>query len=237
MLDLSTPKVVAVLTPRRLVQDIAQARKRMPDVIEYRADLRDGLDADAISGELETIKAKLGLPLLFTLRDKQEGGEFTGSNAKRAHLYTAVVPLVDAIDIEIANVRTLENVPRRVDDHEVTVVLSYHNLTATPGDADLDRLVNAAAVDGADIVKIATICTARQDALRLLSLATHTDTVPIAVVGMGPLGAAVRVVAPAFGSVLGYASLSGATATGQVPVDDLRKAWAILAAGAAATAT
>ncbi len=228
MLDFAIPQIVAVLTPRRLAEDIAVARKCKPNVVEYRADLQDCIDADAIVQDLAIVRKKLNLPILFTLRDKSEGGEFSGLPARRVQICAAAAPHVNAMDIEVAHARAFVSIPRKVGDHTVSTVLSYHNFSATPSDDDLDRIVNKGVVGGADAVKIATSCVTRFDALRLLSLSARAEEVPVIVVGMGPFGTMVRMIAPLFGSVIGYASLSEPVAPGQLPVEDLRRAWAML---------
>ena len=74
---------------------------------------------------------------------------------------------------------------------------------------------------GADVLKIATHTKTPGDVAQLLNL-LETTPLPLAVMGMGPLGMASRVILAAAGSVLNYGWLHRPNVTGQWSAKELR---------------
>ena len=74
---------------------------------------------------------------------------------------------------------------------------------------------------GADVLKIATRTDSAADVARLLGLLEKTP-LPLAVMGLGPLGMASRVMLAAAGSVLNYGWLHQPNVTGQWSAKDLQ---------------
>jgi len=227
MLDLETPLIVAVVTPQTLDSDIEAVRHAMADVIEFRADLQNSHDADVFAEQLDILRQQCDVPVLFTLRDRSEGGTYDGPNDERESLYRSVLPHVDAIDIEAVNLAVYEKLREEVRAREITVILSSHNFETTPPAAELEHIVACTETARADVLKIATMCATVADALNLLALPARFPGRKIAIVGMGPMGKPVRAVAAAFGSVLGYASVTEAVASGQLSVKELYTVWQI----------
>ncbi len=228
MIDLrKAPFLVGVVSPRTLEDDLNCLLKDAPDMIEYRADLGDTLNESRVVLHLEGIREVLPFPILFTLRDKSEGGCFDGNDSLRASLYRAALPHVAAIDIETSNAGSLESIRTEAQLGDATLILSYHNFSETPPDALLEDVVDRALSLGADIAKIATMCATPEDAHRLLSVPLRHESKGIAVVGMGAYGRVTRIAAPAFGSLLGYAftGTSDMPVPGQLTVTELREAW------------
>jgi 3-dehydroquinate dehydratase-1 len=234
MIACPPPQIIAVATPRTLALDLAALPTCPPDMVEYRADLADSLSAERIREDLMALHAAAQRPLICTLRDAAEGGECRLPLEQRAALLRAALPFVAGLDIELANLPLREMLRADLAQRNVACILSWHDFAATPPDAVLhEKLAAARAALPADgIVKVATHCATAADALRLLALPQAAPTLRVAVVGMGPLGRAVRMVAPAFGSVLGYAALTQAVAPGQLSVAETRAAWRVLERGA-----
>lgn len=230
MLNITRPLLIGVLAPRRMQRDLAVLRRAWPDVIEYRADLQVRVAPARLAAALKTLRAHVPCQILFTLRDASEGGEFDGDDDVRLAAYRAALPYVDAIDVEIANRSILKPLHAEFVQRKITVIASFHDFTETPTLDALDGLVRTGFAAGAQIVKLACHCASVHDALRLLAVPQRHSGRAVAVIGMGPLGRAVRMVAPAFGSVLGYAAASAAVAPGQLTVAELRIAWELLGA-------
>ena len=109
----------------------------------------------------------------------------------------------------------------------VKLILSYHNFSDTPGIKILEELRESAFEAGADIFKIATLTTSKNDIINLLSL-LEDNRLQI-IVGMGELGKVVRVTAPYLGSLFTYVgTANSSTAPGQLDIAQLRKCWQIL---------
>ena len=225
MLAFDTPLIVAVVTPRTLNSDIKAVRHGPADAVEFRADLQKTHDTALLIDQLAILREQCDVPLLFTLRDHAEGGGYSGPDAEREALYRAMLPHIDALDIELANAAVYDHLRTEAHERAVTTILSVHTFDLTPPGAELDRIVLAAEPLRPDVIKIATRCATPQEALTLLALPGRYPGRRLAVVGMGPLGRAVRAVAASFGSVLGYAPATEAVASGQLSVKDLHNAW------------
>jgi len=225
MVNFEKPMVVGVVTPRTLQDDLAAVGVCAPDVIEFRADLQDTLSPNALLKQITEIRKQTTQPVLFTLRDECEGGEFNGEDGEREMLYRSILPHVDAVDMEAVNLNVFDALRQEIRHRSITVILSYHNFKETPDTTDLDKIIAFSSSLAPDIIKIATVCATPHDALRLLSLPEKHPEQRMAVVGMGDMGRVVRAVAPAFGSLLGYASITTVVAPGQLTVEELRTAW------------
>ena len=109
------------------------------------------------------------------------------------------------------------------------LILSWHDFTGTPEPARLEAVLAEMLAADADIVKLVTLATQPEDNLRLLSLIpqAHAHGKEIIAFCMGPLGKWSRLAAPLMGSFLTFApfSKSGASAPGQLTVNDLKKVW------------
>ncbi|MCX7004873.1 MAG: type I 3-dehydroquinate dehydratase [bacterium] len=231
MITCVPPKLVGVAAARTLAADLAAIAACPPDLVEYRADLAELVTTDTLTQDLCALRTSTGRPLICTLRDVKEGGECRLPLEQRALFLRIALPLVDAVDIELANLPLLALLHDDLVRHATTCILSWHDFTATPPDARLHELLavaRAAPAPAGVIVKFATHCASAADAVRLLALPQAAPEMQLAVVGMGPYGRAVRMVAPAFGAVLGYAALAHAVAPGQLSVADTRAAWRLL---------
>ena len=231
MITCVPPQLVGVATARTLAADLAAITACPPDLVEYRADLTELATTDTLAQDLCALRTATSRPLICTLRDVKEGGECCLPLEQRARFLRIALPLVDAVDIELANLLLLALLRDDLARHATTCILSWHDFSATPPDARLHELLataRAAHAPADTIVKLATHCASAADVLRLLALPQAAPDLKLAVVGMGPYGRAVRMVAPVFGSVLGYAALAHAVAPGQLSVADTRAAWRLL---------
>jgi 3-dehydroquinate dehydratase-1 len=136
-----------------------------------------------------------------------------------------------AVDIEIdAPLPSRAAVVAAARSHGRTVIVSYHDHERTPSRQALCRITRRAFAAGADIVKIACRVRIPADSATLLGLLdVETASGRIAVLGMGPAGRLVRVVAPLLGSPLAYVSLREGleTADGQLTRDEIARAWSV----------
>lgn len=180
------------------------------DAIEFRLDLAsDGVDQLAgYDGQL---------PLLVTNRLQREGGRALAGQTRLDELCRAVEhPAVEAVDIELDSIQTGNGV-RVVDharNHDVAVVVSTHDFEATP-DRETLRSTLARACESGDVGKLAVTAQSPDDVLDVLRV-TRTATVEgdhVATMAMGDVGRHSRVVAPLYGSRLGYAPVTAAAAT------------------------
>ena len=201
-------------------QDVAAlAGANGANIAELRGDLFEQPTPDAIVAAIERLRAA-GRPIIFTARAAAEGGRAMPEDL-RGELYRAALPLVDAIDVEIASLALAEELISRARPAKRLAILSAHDFTGTPSREALLAGVERARALGADLPKFATHA-ATPDDLRILldvTLAARADG--IVALGMGPLGPLSRLVLPAAGSLLTYGAAGRGTAPGQLPVAEL----------------
>ena len=140
--------------------------------------------------------------------------------ARRAALLE-LLPAAALVDVEIRSLGGMRQVLSEARKAGVGVIASFHDFQKTPTASRLEDLVKQAADTGADVLKIATQTNTPGDVARLLDLLEKTPR-PLAVMGMGPLGMASRVMLAAAGSVLNYGWLHHPNVTGQWSAKDLR---------------
>lgn len=202
-----------------VITDLASERRtEFPDgavdVVELRIDKFSNITPDAIR---ETCQAYRHIPLLATIRQSLEGGGWEGTNTERRKLFKAILPYVDAIDIELASgdVKTVQ----LAKDAGKVVIASSHDFEKTPSERELALRRRKALYElGADYFKIAATADSEAELGRLVKLVTRfkqdKNTIAVAMGSYGPLS---RVVLPALGSRLTYASVSKvAVAPGQM---------------------
>jgi 3-dehydroquinate dehydratase-1 len=222
-------------TREALVAEARAAAARRPDLVEWRVDFFAGIgDAGEVVDVARAIREAAGAPLLFTRRAAREGGRPVPiSEARVGELYAAVcaAACVDAVDCELASPE-VARVREAARSGGRALVLSFHDLERTPPAGALARAFDEAERLGADLAKVAVTPAAPEDVLALLAATLEADRrlrIPVAGISMGELGAVTRVAGWAFGSALTFAVAGGgASAPGQLPIDELRAAIALL---------
>jgi 3-dehydroquinate dehydratase-1 len=214
------PHVVLCVTDARRGR-LPRAAK--PDAIEARIDLF----RDRSPHHVEAVLRQLGqarVPLIATIRTTREGGCWTESERERERLFDLVLPLVDAVDLELSSRALARRVGRKARDLRRTVIISSHAFRSTPPLATLTQRIRAARSLGAGIVKLASAASSPADVARLLRVLTTHPAVPLVVIAMGRIGTLSRVLFPAAGSLLTYAVADGdaSTAPGQLTIQALQ---------------
>ena len=198
------------------------AARTHADCVEFRLDL-------AVDGESQLSAYDGSLPLLVTNRVETEGGEAPDTPARLDRLETAIShPRVDAIDLELAALQAGDalELAEFAREQSVSVVVSTHDFERTPSRERMRELLLTAGEYG-DVGKLAVTAHDRADVLDLLSV-THELTTSgerVATMAMGEAGRHSRVVAPLYGSRIGYAPVASenATAPGQYDLETLRR--------------
>ncbi|MFT4889488.1 MAG: 3-dehydroquinate dehydratase-1 [Halobacteriales archaeon] len=190
------------------------------DAVEFRMDLADD--------PLEALDDYDGtLPVIATNRAPSEGGEADEEGRLDTLEAAAAIDAVEAIDVELASVAdgngesTIETARR----HGASTVASVHDFDGTPPTSEL-RQVGRHAGDMADVAKVAVTAREVGDVLGLLSVTREltADGYRVATMAMGEPGRHSRVIAPLYGSRIGYAPVreDGATAPGQFDLETFR---------------
>jgi 3-dehydroquinate dehydratase-1 len=197
------------------------ARATLPaDAVEVRVDalLKRGVTVDAIESALRSRKH----PVLLTLRIPAEGGQRAWKLTERRALYLRLLPLVEAIDVELATAVALRPVLDAAAKAGKTIVLSAHALGKAAAPAQFTRWVAQHESDPHTILKIAGHIGSWRDLQRLAALLVNHPEKQIAVMGLGPHAPQSRSVLAALGSRLVYGYLDRPAAPGQPSAADVR---------------
>lgn len=185
---------------------IADAESDGLDIAELRIDRYKSLEALYV---LDHVTRFSRLPTIATIRTKAEGGAWEGAESDRLELFRAVLPHVDAVDIELS---ATEILPELVTDAHMqgkVVVVSNHNFDYTPSLADLENMAQRAKQSGADYVKISTMAKTLADIKTLAMFTLRNAELGLIVSAMGNQGSVSRVFFPALGSRITYAHAGG----------------------------
>jgi 3-dehydroquinate dehydratase type I len=171
-------------------------------------------------------------PVIATNRLAAEGGRWQGEEADRLKLLAEALALkVTCLDVELAADASFrrELAARR---EKTKLILSWHDFTGTPETARLESVLAEMLATDADILKLVTLARQPEDNVRMLSLIPQAKAQGKEIIAfcMGPLGKWSRLAAILMGSFLTFApfSKSGASAPGQLTVNDLKKMWRTL---------
>ncbi len=208
-----------------------------PDLLEWRADAYgNAADVEEILSVLEDLRRIAGgIPLIFTLRIDKEGGLQQISQEHRLAVITAAIASgkIDLVDIELCNGEEFIDVIRKIaKTHGCKLILSHHNFRETPDEAFIvGKLIEAGAA-GADIAKLAVMPKDASDVLTLLAATNRARNgavaIPLVTMAMGAKGRISRIAGGLFGSDITFASGGQISAPGQMHIDDLRAAMALV---------
>jgi 3-dehydroquinate dehydratase-1 len=209
MAGVMSPAVVGIVDSPAALRAAGRLRQGEVDFLEWRADF------------LGTGIVKSKIPWIVTARQPAEGGQNAMSAAARREALLELLPAAALVDVEIRSLGGMTKVLSEARKAGVGVIASFHDFQKTPSSARLQALVKQADDAGADVLKIATHTSTPGDVARLLDLFEKAPR-PLAVMGMGPLGMASRVMLAAAGSALNYGWLHQPNVTGQWSAKDLR---------------
>jgi 3-dehydroquinate dehydratase I len=204
------PRTAAIIDSFLPMREVAAIKKMGADLLEIRVDGFPG-NIDAIVDYIAKVKKNTRLPLIGTIRENAR------TKGRRPFLFSKIMPLVDAIDVEVDAPERKELIRLAAGK---TVIVSEHDFTGTPGDAELMGIVKTARGLGADIVKIAAMARCREDVIRLLEF-THRCAMPVVAFSMGEHGSISRVLSMLFGSLYSYGFIKKANAPGQIHLSEL----------------
>jgi 3-dehydroquinate dehydratase-1 len=203
---------------------------RRPDILEWRVDFYEGIgDTDDVLSLAASIrKIAAGIPILFTRRSANEGGEkISLSEENVVALYAAVCESrnVDIVDFEMSNdLDHIRQVRESSSANDTRLILSFHNFVETPTLETLNRKFLEAEALGADIAKVAVMPRNLEDVLTLLNATLQSSQklgIPLVSMSMGGYGSLTRLFGWTFGSAMTFAIGASSSAPGQVPIADL----------------
>jgi len=215
----------------RLLRDAERAMAAGADLLEWRADFFDSLDEPlAVTTVLERLREALPkVPLLFTIRSAEQGGEPRRlTSAQWLSVQRSVIDsqAVDFLDLELVlGTVVRDELVERCRAKSVPVIFSQHDFQQTPALEVIESFFHAAKTQGGAAGKVAVMPQSAADVLTLLAATLRASSaldMPLISMAMGPLGLVSRVFGAEFGSALTFAALEHASAPGQLAIGKLR---------------
>lgn len=208
------PHVVGSFGSRQDISAVESNRVRqLCDFAEIRLDLL----ADA-SGRIEipSWRHLAGIPMIFTARRLEEGGAIAISAAERMKLLELVLDEAACIDIEVASIRELGSLLGTIQSRGIPWCASFHDFKKLPEARILEDQAKRALDAGASVFKLAARLHHPADIARLAEFQLADHGLPVATMGMGPLGTVSRLLCAQCGSVMNYGFIGkNPTAPGQ----------------------
>lgn len=174
----------------------------MCDAFELRLDYF----AHLVVKDIRALKESIALPVIFTLRAKNQGGMYCGGEQERLfQLMKLGVAKPDFIDIEhTVDEAFIKDFHSKFPD--IKIIRSHHNYEDTP--SDLQAVLTDMMHPNCSLYKIVTTANSSIDNLRVLRFMKDiSSTIGVVAHCMGELGIPSRILGPIFGSALQYVCL------------------------------
>ena len=211
------PRVAVTISDR---EDNQLIKALFIDILEIRVDQFKNTEPAYVQNVIKKRK-KIGLPLILTVRSHAEGGQKDLSDELKLSIFKENIPLVDAVDIELKS-PVLSEVIRSARRNKKMVIVSWHNLKATPNDRILQETLDKAKRSGAHLVKIAVKANKAEDLNRLMRWTIENRSKNIITISLGKIGSISRLIFPGLGSLLTYAYIDKPSGLGQRQLEELR---------------
>lgn len=232
LLGAGIPKICVPLTGcsrTELLEEVRAVKETGPDLVEWRADFFKELkNPVSVRAMLEALQQELEeIPLLFTVRTLQEGGEARLTVSEYCDIIeNAVLARPDLTDVEaFGEFPRKKQLIRYLQEKGSVVIASSHDFTKTDSCERLLEKFAQMESSGGDILKIAVMPKDFSDVTALLNatyeMNRRSDKLLISI-AMGSLGMITRIAGEVSGSVLTFGSGRHASAPGQLPVKELR---------------
>ncbi|EJE99965.1 type I 3-dehydroquinate dehydratase [Liquorilactobacillus mali] len=228
------PKIAVPVTGKTEQKILEEAREivaKKPDLIEWRIDFfQDVTDFTTLADIAAKIRNIIkDTALLVTFRTYQEGGNLNLPDEEYFKIIRTLIEnrLGDAVDIErYHDEKNLAPLLTLSKTKQVIIIMSNHDFYKTPSKHTIVERLQSMEKFGADVAKIAVMPIDKKDVLELLSAtqeASESIDIPIITMSMGDLGKVSRICGETFGSSLTFASVTAASAPGQIELTHLRQ--------------
>jgi 3-dehydroquinate dehydratase-1 len=208
---------IAENNPKKLARIVKSALKKS-DFVEIRFDFLKPKD---IPDVLELVKKQL-TRCVCTLRPKNEGGEFTGSEMERKSIIKLIAeynPFL--LDVEFNALQKDKKFFNYMKNSKTRILVSWHDFKKTPKIVDLTKKFTSMK-KFSNYVKIVTMAKTVNDATRILSLYNNTSKAKLVAFSMGEEARFTRVLSLHMGSPFTYVSLGKPIAPGQFSLEEIR---------------
>lgn len=202
-------KIVVSVESAAAVDEVVEHN---PTFIEVRLDRVEGDMLD----QVRAIREKTAIPLIATLRSRDEGGRFVGDADLWVRIVGPIARYVDIVDVE-AQYR--DHAPF-IKSQGVQILASLHtNEMPTPPELGwIEEMLRSYG----DIPKIVVRPRTREDLFELITF-THRAQRPICTSIMGAEFRYARAILPLFGSEFTFCHAGTPTAEGQYHIREMRQ--------------
>lgn len=167
---------------------------------------------------------------VFTLRSKDQGGKFAGSEQERIEWLKKLAeqkPML--LDVELDTIKENDELADFLE--KTPILVSWHDFQQTPPSDELADILSEMRIYS-NYVKVVTTAKSVEDSLRLLELYESTTGLHPVIFAMGDAGIVSRILCTIVGNApFTYTSLEKAVAPGQLTVKQMRKLYDRIASG------
>lgn len=233
MIGEGRPKICVPIvgrTEQDILEEAVKLREVPADMAEWRVDwFTDAFDLGAVKETLRKLREILkDMPLLFTFRTRNEGGEeeIEEEDYKALNIEASKSGYADLIDVEVFFGKRTGELIEKIHECGCKVIASNHDFAGTPSKDEMIRRLLHMQKLNADILKIAVMPNNRKDVLTLLvateEIYSNLADRPVITMSMGGLGMISRLSGEIFGSAVTFGSAGKTSAPGQVEVYELK---------------
>ena len=209
---------IAENSPKKIKNKLKESFKKS-DYVEVRLDF---LKTKDVPEALESIKKDLK-KVVCTLRPKNEGGKFTGSEKERIAILKLIAeynPFL--LDVEFNTLNKNKELSKYLKSTKTKLLVSWHDFKKTPKSSELKNKIKKMS-KFSNNVKIVSTAKSVDDATRMLELYNKTGKNNLISFAMGDAGKISRILGLYLGSPYTYVSVGKAVAPGQFSVDEVNK--------------
>ena len=227
------PKICAIVMGETAEEILSLAERSNSvecDMIEFRVDhFAEVFEPDRVKSLLRKIRRIALKPMIFTFRRKEEGGKVETTLQYYKELLTMVAEnsLADIIDVEASAVEDDSEFIPSIRDTGAFVIISKHDFSRTPSEAEIVRIYMEMQKMGADIIKVAFMPNSKKDVLSLINateeMTSNFSSCPVVAISMGHLGMITRIMGEFLESVITFAAITKSSAPGQINIDGLEQ--------------
>ena len=233
------PKIcvpITGITASEIISQVSAVKAASPDLVEWRVDYFEQMKEDAaveqmLAGLAETLQ---DIPVPFTPPTDREGAKdhLTAEPYEKIHLHQLARPQTDMIDVEVMpQQESAARIIKSAHEKSIPVIASNHHFEGTPSNEKIDCIFSCMEKTGADILKMAVMPQNSRDVLRMMerTLSWHEKSErPLITMSMGVLGCVSRMCGEMTGSCMTFASVTEASAPGQIDMTSLKHILQIL---------
>jgi 3-dehydroquinate dehydratase I len=196
------------------------------DFAEIRFDFVSSNRMQAAIDAVKGIRSKA----VFTLRSKDQGGKFAGSEQERIEWLKKLAqqkPML--LDVELDTIKENDELADFLE--KTPILVSWHDFQQTPPSDELAHILSEMRIYS-NYVKVVTTAKSVEDSLRLLELYESITGLHPVIFAMGDAGIVSRILCTIVGNApFTYTSLEKAVAPGQLTVKQMRKLYDRIASG------